>query len=254
MTTHAYNALATAIENAGRNQLDDYSRQVWKAHGAGIVADDQAQRLAEMIQQRRGSRPSGILLAAATPVLAPPKGYFIQRSAEQRTPDRAASIARRRQHAATGPLPPNLAANFTIGELAVLKVISDEFSTRGVCDLSRNEIGARAGVALTVVKQAIKIAELDHSMVQVTRRPRSGRRHLTNLIKITRDDWLVWLRKGHRKAYAVAACARAKPDFALPRGSEKSPPRSQLLKNRDSDRVDKSVEKRNRTAASRRRL
>ena len=98
MTTYAYNALATAIENAGRNQLDDYSRQVWKAHGAGIVADDQAQRLAEMIQQRRGFVPSQILLATATPAL--PR-HWIKRSPEQRSPDRQASLLRRRQHAAT---------------------------------------------------------------------------------------------------------------------------------------------------------
>ena len=67
MTTHAYNALATAIESAGRSQLDDYSRQVWKAHGAGIVADDQAQQLAELIQRRRGPRPIARGLLSATP-------------------------------------------------------------------------------------------------------------------------------------------------------------------------------------------
>ena len=27
-----YDVLATAIEGASRSQLDDYSRQVWKAH------------------------------------------------------------------------------------------------------------------------------------------------------------------------------------------------------------------------------
>jgi hypothetical protein len=45
----------------------------------------------------------------------------------------------RRQHAATGPLPPNLAANFTTGELAALKIVADEFLAHGACDLSRNE-------------------------------------------------------------------------------------------------------------------
>ena len=45
-----YDQLATAIENAGRNQLDDYSRQIWRAHGSGTIADDQAQQLQEQIQ------------------------------------------------------------------------------------------------------------------------------------------------------------------------------------------------------------
>ena len=52
-------------------------------------------------------------------------------------------------------------------------------------------------------------------MIKVERRPRSGRKQLTNIIRIVRAEWLDWLRKGHRKAYAIAACARAKPDFHL---------------------------------------
>ena len=51
-------------------------------------------------------------------------------------------------------------------------------------------------------------------MIKVQRRPRSGRKHLTNVIRIVRAEWLDWLRKGHRKAYAIAACNRAKPIFA----------------------------------------
>ena len=66
---------------------------------------------------------------------------------------------------------------------------------------------------MTVVKRAIKIAELQLSMVAVLRRPRSGRKHLTNIIRIIRAEWLTWLDKGNRKAYAIKACNQAKPDF-----------------------------------------
>src|SRR5258707_12499100 len=114
-----YDQLATAIVSAGRTQLDDYSRQVWKAHGAGIVADAQAQRLQELIQRRRGAQPVARGLLSAAPTTAP--RYYIQRSLEQRSLDRRASIRRRREHSATGPLPPAIAAGFTTGELAVLK-------------------------------------------------------------------------------------------------------------------------------------
>jgi hypothetical protein len=76
-------------------------------------------------------------------------------------------------------------------------------------------------VSKTVVKHALKLAERNHSMIKVERRPRSGRKHLTNIIRIVRAEWLDWLRKGHRKAYAIAACARAKPDFHLARGGHK---------------------------------
>src|SRR6185503_13636728 len=109
-----YDQLATAIENAGRNQLDDLSSQVWRAYAAGTV-DDRAHELQEMIQRRRGPQPGArSLVAASTPALT---RHYIQRSPEQRSPDRRASLLRRRQHAATGPLPPSLATHFTTGEL-----------------------------------------------------------------------------------------------------------------------------------------
>jgi hypothetical protein len=247
MTTHAYNALATAIEGAGRNQLDDFARQVWKAHGAGIVADGQAQQLAEMIQRRRG-QPIVHGLLSSTPAIAP--RYFIERSSEQRSPDRRASLRRRREHAATGPLPPSIASTFTVGEIAVLRVVADEFLAHGACDRSVNELSARAGVCRSIVKQAIKYAERD-GLITVLRRPRSGRKHLTNIIHIVRADWLAWLDKGRRKAYAIAACGRAKPDFHQARGLEKKPPRSQDFRNSGRDRVDKTVKNRNRTGAGR---
>jgi DNA-binding MarR family transcriptional regulator len=248
MATHAYNALASAIETAGRNQLDDYSRQVWRAHGAGIVGDDQAQQLQERIQQRR--QPIARFTTMVVNTESVPR-YTIQRSPEQRSPDRRASLLRRREHAATGPLPPNLAATFTTGELAALKVLADEcLAHGGVSDRSRNEIGARAGVSQTVVKRAIRYAERD-GLISVLRRPRSGRKHLTNIIRIISAEWLDWLSKGRRKAYAIAACNRAKPDFPFSRGAQKDPPRSQVLRKAGSERVDKTVEKGNRTGASR---
>lgn len=242
-----YDVLATAIEGAVRSQLDDYSRQVWRAHGAGTIADDQAQQLAELIQRRRGPSPYRTAMAS-TPTMAP--RYYIQRSPEQRSPDRRASLTRRREHAATGPLPPAIAAGFTTGELAVLKVVSDEWLAHGACDRSLNELAARAGVCHSLAKRAVRLAELD-GLLTVQRRPRSGRKHLTNIIRIIRAEWLDWLAKGRRKAYAVGACYRAKPDFPQARGVQKSPPRSQVLRKARELPVDKTVEKDNRTGAGR---
>jgi hypothetical protein len=42
-----------------------------------------------------------------------------------------------------GELPPALAAGFTTGELAVLRILAE---AHGVCDRSLNELAARAGV------------------------------------------------------------------------------------------------------------
>ena len=219
---------SAAIETAAIRDLDALSKKLWAAHGAGVLDDNQAQQLGEMIQQRR--QPVALSLRTATA----PKRYFIQRSSEQRSPDRRASILRRREHAATGPLPPAFAAGFTTGELAVLKVISDEWLAHGACDRSLNELAARAGVCHSLAKRTMRLAELD-GLITVQRRPRSGRKHLTNIIRIIRAEWLDWLRKGRRKTYATNACNRAKPDFAASRatarGVQKNPPRSQDLRN-----------------------
>ena len=110
-------------------------------------------------------------------------------------------------------MPPAFAAGFTTGELAVLKVISDEWLAHGACDRSLNELAARAGVCHSLAKRAVRLAELD-GLFTVQRRPRSGRKHLTNIIRIIRAEWLDWLRKGRRKTYATNACNRAKPIFA----------------------------------------
>jgi len=256
MTTHASTSFLdspnrfaehfrAAIETAASTDLDSLARKVWAAHGAGGLSDGQAQQLAELIQQRRQPVARGLSSALVTTAR-----HCIQRSPEQRSPDRRASLLRRREHAATGPLPPSIASSFTVGEIAVLRVAADEFLAHGACDRSVNELSARAGVCRSIVKQAIKYAERD-GLITVLRRPRSGRKHLTNIIHIVRADWLAWLDKGRRKAYAIAACSRAKPDFHQARGLEKKPPRSQDFRNSGRDRVDKTVKNRNRTGAGR---
>ena len=83
----------------------------------------------------------------------------------------------------------------------------------------------------------------------MTRRPRSGRKHLTNIIRIIRAEWIDWLSKGRRRAYAVNACNRAKPIFAEAGGVQKNPPRSQDLRNSSRGPVDNTVKKENRTGA-----
>jgi hypothetical protein len=240
-----YEHLATTIATLHPEatwQRDEIISKIWRAVETGQLTEDQAQELDEQVRPSR--QPVAAILAA------PPKRYFIQRSAEQKSPDRRVSIKRRREHTATGPLPPHLARHYTYGQVAVLRIVADEWLAHGACDRSLNELAARAGVSRKVAKQAVRLAELD-GLITVQRRPRSGRRHLTNVIRVVRAEWVDWLHKGRRKAYAVGACSRAKPIFAEARGVLRSPPRSQVLRNAGGDRVDKTVEKRNRTGASR---
>ena len=138
----------------------------------------------------------------------------------------------------------------SLTQLAVLKVLADEWLADGACDRSLNELAARAGVCRSLAQRTIRQAELD-GLITVQRRPRSGRKHLTSIVRIIRADWLDWLAKGRRKTYAIGACNRAKPIFAEVRQVQKSTPRSQRSRIDRAERVDKTVKKRNRTGASR---
>ena len=95
----------------------------------------------------------------------------------------------------------------------MLKVLADEWLAHGACDRSLNELAARAGVCRSLAKRTVRLAELD-GLVTVLRRPRSGRKHLTSIVRIVRAEWIDWLSKGRRKTYAVNACNRAKPMFS----------------------------------------
>ncbi len=112
-----------------------------------------------------------------------------------RSPDRAASRARRRLLGGSSALPPNIRAFYTEGQRAVLCVISGEVKRRGVCDFPIDKIAALAGVGRTTTQTAIREAErLGH--LRITERPQPGRKHLPHLITVTSAEWLTWIRRG----------------------------------------------------------
>jgi hypothetical protein len=173
--------LTRAIAAARTPQLDHLSEELWKAYAAGVLSDDDAQAAAEAIHERK--------LAGAPKASPPPK------ERRQRSPDKQASIERRRRLAASGPMPPALAARFTQGELAALRIIGDEVRLHGCCGLHIDAIAARAGTCRTVVKNALREARR-LGMATITERRRAGQRSLTNVIHIVSAEWLTWLRKG----------------------------------------------------------
>jgi hypothetical protein len=118
-----------------------------------------------------------------------------------RSPDRQASIERRRRLVASGPLPPPLAARFTWGEIAVMRIVGDESRAKGFCDLCIDAIAARAGVHRTTVQNALREAqgrgEVPGSpIITVQERRRPGQRSLTNVIHNISKEWRDWLTKG----------------------------------------------------------
>jgi hypothetical protein len=191
-------AIARAVEDARPDQLDHLAREVWRAHGAGILDEVAAQAAAEAIQARRAVARLGGLPATS-------KGPPRVTARRQRSPDRQASIERRRHLVASGPLPPHLAARFTWGEQAVMRIVGDECRAHGCCTLHIDAIAARAGVHRTTVQNALREAQgrgpiPNSPIISVQERRRAGERSLTNIIRIVSREWSDWLHRGPRRA------------------------------------------------------
>jgi hypothetical protein len=181
-------------------QLDRLSSEVWAAYAAGALDGDAAQSAAEAIEARRKAeaKPSPFLSATSSG-----PGCGRQKPKRPTSPDRRASIERRRRLVASGPLPPSLAARFTWGEQAVMRIVGDECRAHGTCSLCIDAIAARAGVHRTTVQNALREAQGRGEvpgvpLVTVAERRRRGQRSLTNIIKVVSTEWTDWLRKGRR--------------------------------------------------------
>ncbi|XUP57902.1 helix-turn-helix domain-containing protein [Allorhizobium sp. Av2] len=113
----------------------------------------------------------------------------------QRSPDRAASMARKRKLGGSSGMPDTIRHYYTEGHRAVLAVIAGEVKHHGLCDLAVDRIAAVAGVSRTTVQNAIREARaLGH--LSVESRPRKGQKNLTNLVRITSREWMTWLKCG----------------------------------------------------------
>ena len=130
--------MAEAIGRAHGAALDDVTRALWTAVSAGQIDEAQALRLSEAIDVRRTL--AGSVQAAAGRGFLPVR--VIPPRKHQQPPERSLAIERRRRLAASGPMPSALAARFTTGELAVLRIVADEFQARQVCALCLDAIAA----------------------------------------------------------------------------------------------------------------
>jgi hypothetical protein len=95
---------------------------------------------------------------------------------------------------------------YTEGERAVMCIIAGEIKHHGLCDLSIDEIAARAGVCRTTAQNAMHEAtRLCH--VTVERRPRPGMKSLTNVVRICSKEWLSWVKRGPSAAKLIGSNA-----------------------------------------------
>jgi hypothetical protein len=187
--------MSAAINEARTlTRLDDLSRAIWQGWGANAVTDDQAQDLASLIHTRRlvvrgEVKPVGI--PPGRPSIFPPRRL-------QRPPLRSVAIARRRHLAASGPMPPSVACKFTVGELAALRIVSDEVREKGHCDRTIAEIAARAGVCRSIVKNAIRAAAA-MGLLTVQERRREGQKNLPNVVRVVSREWHLWIKRGGQR-------------------------------------------------------
>lgn len=199
--------LAASIDAAHTlARLDELSRSIWQAVMAGALGDEAAQLLAERVHAkrtpvRRDAPRVGIPAGRAS--IFPKRRY-------QRSPDRAASIERRRRLAASGPMPPRLAAMFTTAELATLRIICDEARHKGQSEATVAEIAARAGVCRTTAKNAIRTAAA-LGLLLVEERRRRGQKNLPNIIRIISREWRDWMRKHPTKSSERTAVKKMAP-------------------------------------------
>ncbi|MDQ0524194.1 hypothetical protein QO017_005547 [Methylobacterium gregans] len=102
-------------------------------------------------------------------------------------------MERRRRWAASGRLPPGLAARFTLAEQAVLALVAAETVRRKDCRLSIENMAAVAGVCRSTVKNAIREARR-LGLMTVEERQITGFRNDTNVARIISAEWLAWIR------------------------------------------------------------
>jgi hypothetical protein len=188
-------ALASARTLA---QVDDLAKILWTAYGNGALTDIEAENLAGLVEARRREiRPQDRTAVRAPHVPKTPTSFFPAKRHYPVSPDKHASRERRRRLAASGPMPPALACHFTTGQLAVLRIVADEVKDKGACTLPLASIAARAGVCVTLARDAIRLAAGDGILVIEERRQHRAP-NKPNLIRIVSREWRCWIDRGRR--------------------------------------------------------
>jgi hypothetical protein len=195
--------IADRIAIARSDELDWIVKDMWADHASGLLSVNEMEILDETARSRREAIAARGRETRPKPLAAPSSAPRAS-ARRQRTPDRQASIERRRRLVASGPLPPPLAARFTWGEQAVMRIVGDECRAHGCCSLHIDAIAARAGVHRTTVQNALREAQGRGEVpgvpiISVQERRRKGQRSLTNIIRIVAREWSDWLRKGPRR-------------------------------------------------------
>jgi predicted transcriptional regulator len=120
-------------------------------------------------------------------------------------------MERRRRWAASGALPPALAARFTLAETAVLAVIAAEVLRHSACTLTVGHIAALAGVSETTVRNALRAAR-GLGLMTIEERRLTAWRNAPNVVRIVSREWQAWLRlRAPKERARGGGCKLANP-------------------------------------------
>src|SRR3954469_5464850 len=202
--------LRRAVEASPRVELTRVAQLLWKAYAAGQVSEAEAQALSDLIEARR-SLP------------APQKPVQRRLGSRPRSP---ASMERRRRWAASGALPPALAARFTLAETAVLAVVAAEVLRHSRCTLTVGHIAALAGVSETTVRNALREAR-GLGLLTIEERRLTAWRNAPNVVRLASREWLAWLRlRASKERARGGGCKLANPTPTQEKNKETSAQRN----------------------------
>ena len=175
---------------ASRAALPAVTAALWRAYGEGKVTEAEAEALSGLIEARQTKSE----MVSHLPQAGVASGHVgLSRRAVGSRPRTDASMERRRRWAASGRLPPGIAARFTLAEQAVLALVAAETARRKDCRLSIENMAAIAGVCRSTVKNAIREAR-QLGLLTVEERQITGFRNDTNVLRIISPEWLAWTR------------------------------------------------------------
>jgi hypothetical protein len=93
-----------------------------------------------------------------------------------------------------------------VGELAALRIVTDEVREKGHCDRSLAEIAARAGIGRTTAQNAMRAAAA-MGLLTIQERRREGQKNLPNVVRIVSREWQQWIKRGGQGAGRSASKA-----------------------------------------------
>ena len=195
------------VEEAPCAALPAVTAALWRAYGEGKVTEAEAESLSVLIEARRTTNDGSGPARSPNPIgtdqgqgtATPPTLVQTARRAVGSRPRTDASMERRRRWAASGRIPPGIAARFTLAEQAVLALVAAETARRKDCRLSIENMAAVAGVCRSTVKNAIREAR-QLGLLTVEERQITGFRNDTNVIRIISPEWLAWIRLARKPA------------------------------------------------------